>query len=418
MNSLDTCNNFIESALVNYPLVASALGVVLLLLVAAILDLFVKRQLLGALRRLTTKTHSTWDDALLEHRVFNRVAQCVPPIVIILGAKWIPGIHSGLLKLVDNVALAYLALMIAMAFSAFLGAANSIYEQYPIAKNRPIKGYIQVATILIYCIGAILIVSALLNRSPLLLLGGFGAMTAVLLLIFQDTILSFVASIQLVSNDMVRVGDWIEMPDSNADGDVIDVALHTVKVQNWDKTITTIPTHKLITQSFRNWRGMSESGGRRIKRALLIDQNSVRFLSDAETATFKRFELLREYITTKQNELSTDNDGLTHDDESSVNLRRLTNLGTFRAYVVSYLRSRSDISNHMTFLVRQLPPNGEGLPLEIYVFTDTTDWTAYESIQADIFDHLLAIIPSFGLRVFQQPSGPDIRALSDGVDRP
>ncbi|MCH8221760.1 MAG: mechanosensitive ion channel, partial [Proteobacteria bacterium] len=272
-------------------------------------------------------------------------------------------------------------------------------------------GYVQIAKIILYCIGAILVISTLLDRSPLLLLGSFGALTAVLMLVFRDTILSLVASVQLIGNDMVRVGDWIEMPGCSADGDVIDVALHTVKVQNWDKTITTIPTHKLISESFRNWRGMSESGGRRIKRSLLLDQNSIRFLTDEETAKFERFALLENYITTKRQELSTDNTDLSGDEAAAVNLRRLTNIGTFRAYIVSYLRGRADISDTMTFLVRQLPPGADGLPIEIYIFTNTTEWVSYEAIQADIFDHLLAIIPEFGLRVYQKPSGMDVRAL-------
>ena len=313
--------------------------------------------------------------------------------------------------MIENVALAYLALMITLALGALMSAANSIYEQYPMAKDRPLKGYVQVAKIILYCLGAILVISALLDRSPLLFLSGLGAMTAVLILVFRDTILSLVASIQLIGNDMVRVGDWIEMPDCNADGDVIEVALHTVKVQNWDKTITTIPTHKLISESFRNWRGMSESGGRRIKRSLLLDQNSIRFLTDDETAKFKRFALLKDYITEKQQELSTEKSDLNSDEASAVNLRRLTNIGTFRAYIVSYLRGRADISDTLTFLVRQLPPHADGLAIEIYVFTNTTEWVAYEGIQADVFDHLLAIIPEFGLRVFQNPSGMDVRAL-------
>jgi miniconductance mechanosensitive channel len=383
----------------------------LLAVVALIADLVAKRQLVRLLSGLAMRTRSTWDDTLIEQRVFSRLAQCVPAVVIMIGAKWIPGIGAGTLQVIEKAALAYLALMITLSLGALMSAANSIYEQYPIAKDRPLKGYVQVAKIILYCLGAILVVAALLDRSPLLFLSGFGAMTAVLLLVFRDTILSLVASIQLVGNDMVRVGDWIEMPDCNADGDVIEVALHTVKVQNWDKTITTIPTHKLISDSFRNWRGMSESGGRRIKRSLLLDQNSIRFLTAEETTKFKRFALLEDYITAKRQELSTENSDLNSDEASAVNLRRLTNVGTFRAYIVSYLRGRADISDTLTFLVRQLPPSAEGLPIEIYVFSNTTEWAAYEGIQADIFDHLLAILPEFGLRVYQKPSGLDVRAL-------
>ena len=411
MDQLADLLNSASTSLADHPTIAMVLGVTLLAVVALIADLVAKRQLVRLLSGLAMRTRSTWDDALIEQRVLSHLAQCVPAVVVMIGAKWIPGIGDGTLHVIENVALAYLALMITLSLGALMSAANSIYEQYPMAKNRPIRGYVQVAKIIFYCLGAILVISALLDRSPLLFLSGFGAMTAVLILVFRDTILSLVASIQLIGNDMVRVGDWIEMPGSNADGDVIEVALHTVKVQNWDKTITTIPTHKLISESFRNWRGMSESGGRRIKRSLLLDQNSIRFLTDDETAKFKRFALLKDYITEKQQELSTEKSGLNRDEASAVNLRRLTNIGTFRAYIVSYLRGRADISDTLTFLVRQLPPYADGLAIEIYVFTNTTEWVAYEGIQADIFDHLLAIIPEFGLRVFQSPSGMDVRAL-------
>lgn len=411
---MDQLKNLLQIAsnrLTDYPLIATLVGIALLIIVALIADLITKHQLLRLLRGLARRTRSTWDDALVDQQVFRRFAKIIPAVIVIYGAQWVPGIPDGMLQVIENIALAYMALMIMLAVGALMNAANDIYEQYPIAKDRPIKGYLQVTKIILYCIGAILVVAALLDRSPLLLLSGFGAMTAVLMLVFRDTILSLVASIQLIGNDMVRVGDWIEMPECNADGDVIDVALHTVKVQNWDKTITTIPTHKLITASFRNWRGMSESGGRRIKRSLLLDQNSIRFLTDEETAKFNRFALLKNYIETKQQELSTVNAALNSGEATNVNQRRLTNIGTFRAYIVNYLRNRSDINESMTFLVRQLPPGADGLPIEIYIFTKTTAWVAYESIQADIFDHLLAIIPEFGLRVYQKPSGMDVRAL-------
>ncbi|MCH7893784.1 MAG: mechanosensitive ion channel family protein [Proteobacteria bacterium] len=411
MEQLTDLWNSASASLADHPLIATMIGVTLLAVIALLADLVAKRQLVRLLRKLALRTRGTWDDALIEQRVFSRFAQCVPAVVVMSGAKWIPGIEDGALHTIENVALAYLALMFTLALGATMSAANSIYEQYPIARDRPLKGYVQIAKIILYCIGAILVISALLDRSPLLLLGSFGALTAVLMLVFRDTILSLVASIQLIGNDMVRVGDWIEMPGCSADGDVIDVALHTVKVQNWDKTITTIPTHKLISESFRNWRGMSESGGRRIKRSLLLDQNSIRFLTDEETAKFERFALLEDYITAKRQELSTDNTDLSSDEAATVNLRRLTNIGTFRAYIVSYLRARADISDTMTFLVRQLPPGADGLPIEIYIFTNTTEWVSYEAIQADIFDHLLAIIPEFGLRVYQKPSGMDVRAL-------
>jgi miniconductance mechanosensitive channel len=246
----------------------------------------------------------------------------------------------------------------------------------------------------------------------LLLLSGFGAMTAILLLVFKDTILSLVASVQLTAHDMVRVGDWIEMPQCGADGDVVDVQLHTVKVQNWDKTITTIPTHRLISESFRNWRGMSQSGGRRIKRAVYLDVNSIRFQTSEEIEHFKRFALLKDYVANKEQELADYNASLKEAVDEAVNKRRLTNVGSFRAYAWNYLKNRPDIHEGMTLMVRQLAPGPEGLPLEIYCFTDTTVWTEYEGIQADIFDHLLAIVPEFGLRLYQKPAGSDLTSLT------
>src|SRR5690606_10669359 len=279
------------------------------------------------------------------------------------------------------------------------------------ARLHPIKGYLQVVKIAVYAIATILIIASLLDRSPLILLSGLVAMAAVLMLIFQDTLLSLVASVQISSNDIIRVGDWVEMPALNADGDVIDIALHTVKVQNWDKTITTIPTKRFITDSFKNWRGMQESGGRRIKRSLYIDQSSVRFLEAEERKRLYRFNLLEEYLVNKRRELDEWNAQLAERGEEPVTTRRITNIGTLRAYVERYLRRHPVIHQGMTLIVRQLPPTADGLPLEIYCFTNTVAWAEYEAIQADIFDHLLAILPEFGLQVFQHPSGADLRQL-------
>ncbi len=280
------------------------------------------------------------------------------------------------------------------------------------AKHRPLKGFVQLIQIVVWVLGSVLAVAVLLDRSPLLLLSGFGAMTAILLLVFKDTILSLVASVQLTAQDMVRVGDWIEMPQFGADGDVVDVQLHTVKVQNWDKTITTIPTHRLITDSFKNWRGMSQAGARRIKRAIFIDVSSIRIQTQEEVDHFTRFALLKDYIETKENELADYNKGLATEAGTDVNMRRLTNVGMFRAYAYNYLKNHPKIHSGMTLIVRQLAPGPEGLPLEIYCFTNTTDWGLYEDIQSDIFDHLLAIVPEFGLRLFQKPAGSDLEYLA------
>jgi miniconductance mechanosensitive channel len=286
-----------------------------------------------------------------------------------------------------------------------------VYSSYEIAKDRPIKGYLQVAKLFVFIVGGVLTVASALDRSPVVFLAGVGAMTAVLLLIFRDTILSLVASIQIASNDMVRIGDWIEMPKYGADGDVIDVALHTVKVQNWDKTITTIPTYKLIEDSFKNWRGMSESGGRRIKRSIFIDMTSVRFLSDEDVEHFASYELLARYVRDKREELSEYNRDRA--DVLQNNARRMTNLGTFRRYLVEYLKQNPNIHapDEMTLLVRQLQPGPEGIPIQIYAFAKDVRWVQFEDIQSDVFDHVLAVLPKFGLRIFQNPTGNDFRQL-------
>jgi miniconductance mechanosensitive channel len=350
--------------------------------------------------------------------VFTRLAQVAPAVVVSIGIDFVPGLSESLVTLVDNVAGAYIILMLALTSTAALSAGNEIYNRLPVSRTRPIKGLIQLLQIAIYILGAILIVAELADRSPLLFLSGFGAMTAVLLLVFKDTILGLVASVQLTANDMVRVGDWIEMPQYGADGDVIDVALHTVKVQNWDKTITTIPTYKLISESFINWRGMSESGGRRIKRPVYIDQSSVRFLTADEVQELERFSLLGEYIDTKRGELEEYHAGLGEAGSRDVNRRRLTNVGTFRAYVFAYLANHPRVNPDMTLLVRQLMPGPDGLPIEIYCFTRTTEWRDYEDIQSDIFDHILAILPEFGLRLFQKPAGSDLSAMVQRISTP
>ncbi len=382
------------------------MGVAVLAVAAALANLIVKQ----AMRRIFRRAAAAWDTggshALTQ--MVRRLANVVPAIIVARGVGSVPHLAEPAIMVVRNVSGAFMVLTIALAVGAGLNLVNEAYQRRPDAGSRPIKGYVQVVKILVYAGAAILIAAALMEQSPLLLLSGLGAMAAVLLLVFKDTILSLVASVQLTSNDMLRVGDWIEMPQLNADGDVIDIALHTVKVQNWDKTITTIPTHRLITESYKNWRGMFDTGGRRIKRALLIDQTSVRFLSEQERADMQRFALIDDYLDRKQIELERSNAVLIAAGRDPVNTRRVTNIGTFRAYVMAYLKTHASIAQDMTMLVRQLQPTAEGLPLEIYCFTNTTVWAEYEPIQADIFDHLIAILPEFGLRLFQAPSGLDI----------
>lgn len=378
-----------------------------LVVVALAVNWLIKRVLLRAAAPYLDRRSDTAD------RAVAWLATVIPLLVVSRGIDWVPNLPPELVTVTVNVVRALIVLSVAMAISGALDYANELYARRPEARSRPIKGYIQVVKIAMYCGAAILMIAVLIEQSPLLLLSGLGAMAAVLLLVFKDTILSLVASVQLTSNDMLRVGDWIEMPSMDADGDVIDIALHTVKVQNFDKTITTIPTHKLIADSFRNWRGMSDSGGRRIKRALVLDQNSVRFLDEVEVAGLKRFRLLEEYLARKQDEIAEWNRHELASDSDAINARRITNIGTLRAYVIAYLQSHPRIAGEgFTLMVRQLPPSPQGLPLEIYCFANTIDWAEYEAIQADIFDHMLAILPEFGLRVFQQPSGLDLQGLA------
>lgn len=373
----------------------------------------VKHILVRAIYRVIGATTVGRHGQIKESGIIKRLSNVVPALVLSSGVMLVPDMPEAVVEVTRNVCSAFIVLTIAMAIGAFLDILNTLYQRRPNAHLKPIKGYLQVIKIAIYAIAAILMVAALIDRSPLILLSGLGAMAAVLMLIFQDTLLSLVASVQISSSDIIRVGDWVEMPNLNADGDVIDIALHTVKVQNWDKTITTIPTRRFITDPFKNWRGMQESGGRRIKRALYLDQTSVHFLSNEEIARLRRFMLLDDYLDHKDQELLDWNTRLAEHSKEAVNTRRITNIGSFRAYVEHYLRHNPHIHQHMTLLVRQLNPTADGLPLEIYCFTNTTAWNAYEGIQSDIFDHLLAILPEFGLRVFQHPSGADFQALRE-----
>nr|WP_298899391.1 mechanosensitive ion channel family protein [uncultured Altererythrobacter sp.] len=385
------------------PWVQTAIGILALALVSLTVNYVLKDVILRIAEPYLDVQTKTIDKAAAW---FATVA---PLLVISRGVAYIPNLSAEVYDGVRNIAQALIVVSVAMAIVLALAYGNELYERLPRSKNRPIKGFIQVLKILVLCGAAIIMISVLIDESPVLLLSGLGAVTAVLLLVFKDTILSLVASVQLTTNDMLRVGDWIEMPSMQADGDVIDISLHTVKVQNFDKTITTIPTHKLVSDAYRNWRGMSEAGGRRIKRALTIDQNSVRFLNDEEVGDLARFRVLRGYLEAKKQEIADWNESELAG-EDAVNARRITNIGTLRAYIIGYLRSHPKINDQgFTLLVRQLPPSPEGLPIEIYCFTDTTNWNEYEGIQADIFDHLLAILPEFDLKIFQEPSGADFQ---------
>jgi miniconductance mechanosensitive channel len=398
----------------DYPYLQTLIGLGLLAALAAVANWLTQHVLLRIVRRALSL--SLKDEAELFFReVIARLANVAPAIVVYQAVLVVPHLPEAAETVVRNVAAAFMILTVILAITGALNLVNALYSRRPESRQRPIKGYIQVGKILLYAAAAILVVATLLDRSPLLLISGLGAMAAVLLLVFKDTILSLVASVQLTSNDMIRVGDWIEMPQLNANGDVIDLALHTVKIQNFDKTITTIPTWRLINESFVNWRGMQESGGRRIMRAILLDQTAIRFLSPEERENLKRFALLDVYLGQKDRELEAWNESLVKSGRDPVNTRRLTNVGTFRAYVQAYLKVHPGIAKEKTLMVRQRDPTPEGLPLEIYAFANTVVWEDYEAIQSDIFDHVLSILPEFDLRLFQAPTGRDMRGLTDTI---
>ena len=393
-----------------YPLVETIGAIAVLLLIAFLANFFVKKILLRIVDKLLSKTPMGQDDVRAQI-VIERLANIVPAVVISSGIMLVPHLPIAVVTVVKNVANAFVILTLAMAVAAALDIGEALYRRRPKAGLKPIKGYVQILKIVIYAIAAILIIAALIDRSPLILLSGLGAMAAVLILVFQDTLLSLVAGVQISSTDMVRVGDWIEMPSLDADGDVTEISLYTVRVQNWDKTISNIPIRKLVTESFKNWRGMTESGGRRIKRSIHLDQTSIRFLTAAEIRKLRKFRLLESYLAQKEDDLKEWNARLGEKGKTSANTRRLTNVGTFRAYVEAYLRNHPRIHQGMTLLVRQLQPGREGLPIELYCFTNTTAWGEYEAIQSDIFDHMIALLPEFGLRVFQDPTGSDLNQL-------
>jgi miniconductance mechanosensitive channel len=401
----------ITELLNQYPTAATVFGLIALAIGAFVADGIVKRVFLTVINRVARKTSTKFDDVLLELNVFGRLAHSAPAVAVYFGIQMIPGVPQFLDDSVRNAAMGALVLVAVSAIAAFLTAVEKNYARSSIAEGRPIEAYVQVTKIAVYVVGGVMFVAVLTGREPMVMLGGLGALMAVLLLVFRDTILSFVASLQMASYDMVRVGDWIEMQQYGADGDVIELSLHTVKIQNWDKTITSIPTHKLIDQSFKNWRGMQDSGGRRIKRSFFVDMASIRFLTEQELDRLENFAVLRDYISQKRAELSESNEEFAHDSDLVANARRLTNVGTLRAYLVAYLRQHSKIHQDMTLIVRQLAPTSEGLPIELYVFTNITGWVAYEDIQSDIFDHIFSIVSEFGLRVFQAPSGGDFARL-------
>ena len=395
------------------PWMQATIALACLLLLAYVVQALAQYLLLHTVPRLRERMDVRWARVLWHDQVLRRLARVVPSLVVQAGIGAVPHLDPVAFAVIRNLAVALTVLQLVRTLNALLNAILQEQESRPEGARtatRSIKSYVQLGKLALALIGAIVIVAVLIDRSPLILLSGLGAMSAVLMLVFKDTILSFTAGVQLSSNDMLRVGDWIEMPQMGADGAVIDIALHTVKVQNWDKTITTIPTWRLMSESYRNWRGMSESGGRRIKRQLRIDSATVRFLSDADIDRLERIALLAPSLAAKRQAVHSANAALGEGAAVPANLRRLTNIGTFRAYVQAYLQAHPGVHQGMTLMVRMLEPTAEGVPLELYCFTATTAWVQYEAIQGDIFDHLLALLPEFDLRLYQSPTGWDIRS--------
>lgn len=380
-------------------------------LLAVVINLVTRRFLIRGIDYLAKKTETTWDDILVKQGVFDRLGHIAPAAVFYIFASGFGPLETW----VEKFALIAMVVTTMRMLDDLLDSLVDIYQTTGISREKPIRGYSQVVKILAYMVAGIFVISILLNKEPWSLLTGLGAMSAILLLVFKDSILGFIAAVQIASYNMIRRGDWIEMPKYGSDGEVMDISLHTVKVQNWDKTISTIPTQAFINESFKNWRGMEESEGRRIKRAISIDMDSIRFCDDALLEKFSKSEVIGDYIKEKKQEVSAYNAEKGYDLSETINGRRLTNVGTFRAYVESYLQHHEEINKNMTFLVRQLAPSDKGLPIEIYVFCRDQRWAHYEAIQADIFDHLLAVLSEFDLRIYQSPSARSFFNLAGAV---
>ena len=389
---------------------AGAIALVGVLLLAWLANAVAKLFLVKGVGRFAERSRTTWDDILVERKVFVRLSHLAPALVIYALAPVALAGSPTAVGVVQQGAIIYLLLAGTFVATAFLNALVAIHDTLEFGRKMPVRSFVQAVKVVLFLVVGVVVVSVLLGRSPAYLLGGLGAVAAVLMLVFKDSILGLVAGIHLSLNHMVHIGDWIEMPKYGADGTVTDISLTTVKVQNWDRTVSTIPTYALISDSFRNWRGMTESGGRRIMRAVHIDMTSIRFCTEEMLARFKTFRYIAEYVERKVEEIAGHNAEKGFDESDLVNGRHLTNIGTFRAYLGAYLRNHPMIHQDMTFLVRHLAPTERGLPVQIYVFCKDQRWAHYEGIQADIFDHVLAIIPEFGLRVFQNPTGADFQA--------
>ena len=392
-----------------------ALLIALILLMAFAADALCRKVLLKVIARIVKQTKATWDDILFDHSVLVHLSRMVAPVIIYL---CIPVAFAGstAMAFIQRLCLIFIIVTFLSFVNSFLKAAYSVYSEMESLRGKPLKGLLQTLQVLLWFIGGIVVVSILIGKSPLALLAGLGASAAILMLVFKDSIMGVVSGVQLSANDMLRVGDWITMPKYGANGYVIEVTLNTVKVRNFDNTITTIPPYLLVSDSFQNWRGMRESGGRRVKRSINIDMTSVRFCTPEMLEKFRKISLLKDYIDRTEEVVRVYNEENHIDNEVLVNGRRQTNLGVFRAYLTAYLKSLPVVNTELNCMVRHLQPTDHGLPVELYFFSNVKDWIPYEAVQADVFDHVLAIIPEFGLRVFQSPSGADFERLHGNND--
>ena len=412
LKMIETLLQKLPSELSNTSIIAQIIAIGLVILAAAFIYIVAKFLIARFINKFIGKTSSSVDDVLVRRNLFNRIALFAPAIVIYKLAPIALADFPDLSKLILTACLIYAAIILVLIVDTLINSLVEIYYRYSRYRHLPVKSISQVCKLLIYFLATIFIVSLIIGESPLKLFAGLGAMAAVLMFVFKDPILGFVAGIQLSSNKMVRIGDWVEIPQHNADGDILEIGLTTVKVKNFDNTITTVPTQSLINDSFKNWRGMQESKGRRIKRSIFIDVNSIGFCSEERLERFAKIQYIRDYLRAKQDEIQTHNQNQELDLSALANGRRLTNVGTFRAYIQAYLASHPKINQELTVLVRQLEPNQNGLPIQIYAFSLEKNWVNYEAIQADIFDHLLAVAKEFDLQIFQQPTGNDFKALA------
>lgn len=427
---MESIREWVNNCLVNWGLIEETADrydnlLVLLFIIVLVYaaDYILRFIVLGVFRRMAARTKNEWDDLIVDRKIIDKLIHIVPALLlyILLPLAFSREEHARMLDFIQRLCLVYMIAVVLRFAHASLNLVHDFFNQKESFKNKPIKGFVQIIQISAYFIGGILVIAVLVNKSAVNLFAGLGASAAILMLVFKDAILSFIAGIQLSANDMLRAGDWITMPKYNANGIVLEVNLAALKVRNFDNTIVTIPPYALLSDSFQNWRGMAESGGRRVKRSICIDMNSVAFCSEEMLAGLRRISLIADYIDAKENELKQYNEARRIDDSVLVNGRRQTNLGVFRAYLIRYLQSNPLVNQELPCLVRHLQPTDKGIPLELYFFSAEKDWIVYESVQADVFDHVLAVIPEFGLRIFQDVSGNDLRAslnqLETGIRR-